>query len=484
MDIRLIEAVIPELASELAGKTLGLVFRLSRFEYVFDLLPSSPIYLFVSIEPARPAIFLSRQRFRELDKTAKPPDPFQLAVKDLLTGAKITGLSAMTNERVVLIETLPKNNGDKASLIVQLTGRSANLFLCNASGIIISAARGSEHEGQRTGDIYAVPLRSSTGNETGTHLGNEIDIPSNGHQFPVSSFLDEKHKEETKERLFSALASAARTRLKREMAKERKLLANLNADRQNLGEPDKWKRFGDLLLASAANNKRTETGFEVADLFDAEMPIITIPAKEKETATEAAERYFKLYTKARNGMRSIEERADIVSQKIAELEERIAELEQAIEQRDETRLREFAGVIHEPLPKRSKKDIPADPHARSFISSDGFEILVGKKAADNDKLTFRIARSLDTWMHAADYPGSHVVIRNPNRKEIPQRTLNEAAQLAAFYSKGSKQTKAAVHYTQKKFVNKPKGSAPGLVSLSSFKTLFVEPVFPNVEKKA
>ena len=82
-------------------------------------------------------------------------------------------------------------------------------------------------------------------------------------------------------------------------------------------------------------------------------------------------------------------------------------------------------------------------------------------------------------MHAADYPGSHVVIRNPNRKEIPHQTLTEAAKLAAFYSQGKAQTKAAVHYTLKKFVNKPKGSAPGLVSLASFKTILVVPEFPE-----
>ncbi len=78
-------------------------------------------------------------------------------------------------------------------------------------------------------------------------------------------------------------------------------------------------------------------------------------------------------------------------------------------------------------------------------------------------------------MHAADYPGSHVVVRNPNKKEIPQRTLLEAAELAAFYSSGKKQTKAAVNYTLKKHINKPRRSAPGLVSLSSFKTILVEP---------
>ena len=103
------------------------------------------------------------------------------------------------------------------------------------------------------------------------------------------------------------------------------------------------------------------------------------------------------------------------------------------------------------------------------------EILVGKKAADNDQLTFRIARSLDLWLHAADYPGSHVVVRNPNRLEIPPQTLLEAAELAAFYSDARSQPKAAVNYTQKKFVNKPKGSAPGLVRLAFFKTILVEP---------
>ena len=266
MDIKLINAIILELLSEIKGKTLGRVFRLSRFEYVFDLLPSSPIYLFVSIEPARPAIFLSRQRFRELEKMSKPPDPFQLAVKDLMSGAEIDKLSTMKNERVIMIETVTKYTGGRASLVVQLTGRSANLFRCDAGGLIISAARGSEYKGQRAGDIYAVPLRSSADNEPGTNLDISLSIVANAQQFPISSFLDEKYREETKERAFSALASTAKNRLKRELVKEQKLLANLEADRDKLGDPDKWKRFGDLLLASTANNKRTETGIKVADL--------------------------------------------------------------------------------------------------------------------------------------------------------------------------------------------------------------------------
>ncbi|MCA1625408.1 MAG: NFACT RNA binding domain-containing protein, partial [Acidobacteria bacterium] len=113
--------------------------------------------------------------------------------------------------------------------------------------------------------------------------------------------------------------------------------------------------------------------------------------------------------------------------------------------------------------------------ARRYVSSDGFEILVGKGAKDNDFLTFRMAKSSDLWLHAADYPGSHVVVKNPNRTEIPQKTLIEAAQIAAFFSQAKTQAKVAVHYTQKKFVNKPKGAVAGLVSLASFKTILVEP---------
>jgi predicted ribosome quality control (RQC) complex YloA/Tae2 family protein len=101
---------------------------------------------------------------------------------------------------------------------------------------------------------------------------------------------------------------------------------------------------------------------------------------------------------------------------------------------------------------------------------------VGRAARDNDNLTFKIAKPNDLWLHAADYSGSHVVVRNPTRKDIPQRTLIEAAQLAAHFSRANKDPKVDVHYTQRKFLSKPKGTAPGLVRLSRFKNMTVAPL--------
>ncbi|MDQ1447029.1 MAG: hypothetical protein QOI20_3495, partial [Acidimicrobiaceae bacterium] len=113
---------------------------------------------------------------------------------------------------------------------------------------------------------------------------------------------------------------------------------------------------------------------------------------------------------------------------------------------------------------------------RRYRSSDGYEVIVGRGARENDELTFRVARSYDTWMHAADYPGSHVVVRARGKDDpIPHRTLVEAARLAAHFSQARKDGKVAVNYTQRKFVSKPRGAAPGLVYLSSFRTLLVEP---------
>lgn len=286
---------------------------------------------------------------------------------------------------------------------------------------------------------------------------------------------DHAHTESDADRI-QKLADRSRSKEKRAISKYKKLIANLRGDLIKHGDPEKWKRYGDLILANIQNAVREGDILTVTDYFDDQAPSIMIDGDRQRSLNEIAEAYFKRYTKARNGLAVIADRMKAAEDEIRAAETRLAAVENAVEQGDEAYL---ASLVEPPKKKvilgKKKKAEAEFKGARRFESSDGFEIMVGKKANDNDFLTFRVARSLDTWMHAADYPGSHVVIRNPNRKEIPNKTLLEAAQLAAFYSTGRSQTKAAVHYTQRKFVNKPRRSAPGLVSLSSFKTILVEP---------
>jgi len=275
------------------------------------------------------------------------------------------------------------------------------------------------------------------------------------------------------------LAKEPRRKLAARVAKHKKLIANLRGDLARHGDATRWKRFGDLLLASP-NARREGDRVIVVDYFDETTPTIEIEGEKEKPLTEVAEDYFRKYTKARNAAKIIAERIETTDLSIAGLEKELARIDTAVQAGDVEYLSNLSLPKTRPTPISKKRKAEAKfKGARRFISSDGFEILVGKKAVDNDFLTFRIAKSLDAWLHAADYPGSHVIIRSKNREPIPQKTLLEAAGLAAFYSDAREMPKAAVNHTLKKFVNKPKRSAPGLVSLSSFKTLLVEPIIPE-----
>jgi predicted ribosome quality control (RQC) complex YloA/Tae2 family protein len=100
---------------------------------------------------------------------------------------------------------------------------------------------------------------------------------------------------------------------------------------------------------------------------------------------------------------------------------------------------------------------------------------VGKSALGNDYITMKLARPDDLWLHAEGMPGSHVLIRNPGRDDIPQDVFMKAAALAAFYSKGRKAAKVPVTYARARFVKKPKGAKPGLVMLLERKVVMVVP---------
>jgi len=272
---------------------------------------------------------------------------------------------------------------------------------------------------------------------------------------------------------------AARRKAIREISKLEKLIENLHGDLRRHGDATEWRKFGDLLLANASNAVRDGDIFYVTDYFDAAAPMLAIPVDNAATPTEAAEAFFRRYSKARNASQRVAERLEITEAKLGQAHEWLKTVDHAIAVGDRAFLITAAETKPQINNRRAKKKTGAEfKGARRFASSEGYEILVGKKAADNDFLTFRVARSRDIWMHAADYPGSHVVIRKRGGADIPHRTLIEAAQIAAFYSDARSLGKATVRYTEKKFVNKPKRAPAGRVSIADFETVVVEPGIP------
>ena len=114
------------------------------------------------------------------------------------------------------------------------------------------------------------------------------------------------------------------------------------------------------------------------------------------------------------------------------------------------------------------------------VEFEGFEILIGRGARENDELSLRIAAPHELWFHiGASVPGSHVIIRNPDRVDVPTAVIRRAAELAAWFSKSRNAKRVEVHYCAASAVSKPRGAPAGLVQLKKFKRLKVSPTPPE-----
>jgi predicted ribosome quality control (RQC) complex YloA/Tae2 family protein len=279
---------------------------------------------------------------------------------------------------------------------------------------------------------------------------------------------------------FTALQQQCQTHLQMRLKKQRQLLVNLEREHAAFQRNEAHQRHGELLLANAHQALKEGDVFLVTDYYDEAQKTIEIAANNCATAQEAAERYFKLARKARHGMQSLAMRMPQIQSEIAQLASWLQQLPHQMRLDDLTAFAAHIGLrrpAKQPFPtnKPAKPKEAKIPGVRRYLSSDGFEILVGRTNTDNDRLTLRLAKSHDLWFHAADYPGSHVVLRNPSRKPVPPTSITEAAQLAAKFSQARTEARIGVNYCERKFVTKPKGFAPGQVRVSSFKTVLVEP---------
>ncbi len=292
---------------------------------------------------------------------------------------------------------------------------------------------------------------------------------------------------EAAERYFALLASRRvvtekrqelTSQLKSQLRKQASLREKLTRELSQCGNADAHQRFGDLLLANLHQIARSGDEFVVTDYFAPGEPTIGVPDKQTADPRVAAEHYFKLARKARNGIAAIKKRLPGVDATVGQLEESLDQLSRASSLDALARIQSGVRLPAQQKGRVRKKGEEVRerfPGVRRYRSTDGYEILIGRTDRDNDNLTLRIAKSLDMWFHAADYPGSHVVLRNPQRKVVPHTSIKEAAELAAKFSQARDDSKVAVNYCARKFVTKPKGFAPGQVRLASFKTILVEP---------
>ena len=226
---------------------------------------------------------------------------------------------------------------------------------------------------------------------------------------------------------------------------------------------DKYRVYGELLTVYGYS---AEPGAEKITVNDYNTgKDVTITLDPTLTPAQNAKKYFDKYTKLKRTAEALEEQMKETKEAIDQLESIQTSLEIAQQEADLAQIRQEladSGYIkaHNTGKNGRREKITSKPF--HYLSSDGFDIYVGKNNIQNDELTFKMANGGDWWFHAKKIPGSHVVLLTGG-KEVPDRAFEEAAALAAFYSKGKNQEKVEIDYVMRKEVKKPGGAKPGFV---------------------
>ncbi|MDO3409367.1 NFACT RNA binding domain-containing protein [Saccharibacillus sp. CPCC 101409] len=263
--------------------------------------------------------------------------------------------------------------------------------------------------------------------------------------------------------------------LQNERSKNVKKLDHLDRDIEEAQDAEQYRIHGELLFASLHLLERGMKEIELVNFYDEEQRPVKIQLDPQLGPSDNAQRYFKKYNKYKNSLAVIDEQIKKTHAEISYMDNLLQQLNDAtLRDVDEIRA-ELAeqGYVRNRVARGAKKKKKNDkPTLHVYTSSEGIEIYVGKNNLQNEYITNRLAHSGDTWLHTKDIPGSHVVIRSA---EYGEATLNEAAQLSAYFSQAKHSSSVPVDTTQIRHVHKPSGSKPGFVIYDHQKTLFVTP---------
>ena len=246
--------------------------------------------------------------------------------------------------------------------------------------------------------------------------------------------------------------------------------------KKQLSDADKkdiYRVYGDLLNTYGYSLKGGESSFTVENYYDNNNEI-TIPLDKNKSAKENAKKYYDRYAKLSRTNKALSEEILKTESDMEHLLSIQTALEVSIDDESLAQIRQELvdfGYIKKHSSLKPKK---LHSHPYHYISSDGYDIYVGKNNYQNEELTFKVATGNDWWFHAKGVPGSHVILKS-NNEELPDRAYEEAAALAAYYSKSKDADKVEVDYIQKKNIKKVAGAAPGFVIYHSNWSMIATP---------
>ena len=384
-------------------------------------------------------------------------------------GAHVHRLAQTPDDRIVWFEL---KKGDQGFLLViALTGRSANVFILDAQTTVLRSLKPSRQAIGKPFNLAPCPWSGDSPAEAFSPMTDEEKIT-----FPVSERIEVSYAT-------SELSATLENERQRQIAYVRKHIKKLQRRitklTQHFEKVDAYReygRYGELLKSHVSALGKGQKHIAVVDYFDDRLPEVTLPLNPEKDGPANLKDYFTKYGKFTGARKNLVPRLDQAKTELTKYQQELEALESGKVTNSQgaepvAMLPKGQAPLRDPQRSRQRKQ-PAIRY-REFSSQEGYPILVGKTAKDNDAVTFKISKPDDLWLHARGTPGSHVIVRLEKKQQVPPETLKDAATLALLYSDLRKSGKGEVIYTLRKNVRKPKGAKPGSVTVTQEKNLWV-----------
>ena len=417
---------------------------------------------------------------------SKNPKPLRFAefLNSKIINSKIEEAIQLGSDRIVRL--LVSHGEDQFYIYIRLWSNAANVIVTDMDGKILDAMRRLPKKNEVTGGYYKpdIPPDSSADN-----LNN-----SNSKQYTIRSFpsdllselpkdasvcqkIDALYRREGGALSLEALQEEVRRKYEGKINRLGASIEKLKEKKSDFENADRYKTYGDLILSSLKDIAPRAEWLETEsfagekinpDNSTIESQKIRIKLDPGKSPAASAEEYYEQYRKAKSGLKEIQSEIEEGEKELKKLEELKAKL-----------LSETNPLVLHKLLKYQGKEIslpgkkePKRP-GLSFRRKDWL-ILVGRDSSENDELLRKHVKGNDLWLHARDFPGSYVFIKNKPGKTVPLDILLDAGNLAIFYSKGRNSGKGDLFYTHVKYLRRPKNGPKGLVLPTQEKNLHVK----------
>ncbi|MBQ5999072.1 MAG: NFACT family protein [Treponema sp.] len=412
---------------------------------------------------------------RKIIKNDKPLR-FMEFLKSNIKGSKILKCRQIGLQRIIQFDLM--HGDEKFIMYVRLWSNAANIIVCDSNNTILDSMFRRPGKDEVTGGKFILPPENPKAAEKVFPVRDFEEIAEEyarkNPDYPNLSFnqkVDLWYGEHADSLSKKALLEQAEKWYTSKKSRMTSALEKLKAKQKDFANSERLKHQGDLILTYAHLLTKDSKFLECEDYeTNSSVRILIDPEK---SAHENAAIYYENYKKAQSGAESLVHDIEVAEKKLEKLEKMYSEI---CAEQNPVRIEQL--LRKDSTPKQQQKK----EHPGLDYTVDGWYILVGRDANENDELLRHHVKGFDMWLHVRDFPGGYVFIKNRPGKTVPLEILLDAANLAVYYSKARNAGKTDLYYTQVKYLRRAKNGPKGLVLPTHEKNLCITPDKKRLER--